>query len=528
MPQIELVERLSDRHDLTRDYARLVLFRRLLHRLGEVAERGHERASLFVGNAGEILFVALARDLLHQRRAARIGVLHIRTRLAVEVEHFVVAESDVLDAPVVEHRKGHRTHADRLCGRLFVRKVGTFRLDRLQCLGHRGVEHVFEEDDVPAARGQRSVFERHHAVRDVDHVVRPRLAHHPQHLEQLLEVQVLLIGDDIEALGKVVRLFAIDRRRKVARRVQRRAVAAHQKAGRILVLGEADDLSAVALFEQALGFELVEHGLHLVVVEALAGVGIEGHAETVVDPADLFHRDVFEPLEQTESLVVAVLDLLEPRPRLVFELGAFFRLRVEFDIYIKKSAHAFLLDLLAVAPLLERDDKFAELSAPIAQMIDADDVVPERAVDAVERRADRRVEHVPHVEGLGDVDGRIVDANGLARALFAAAVCVALAEHALDDVRRDRLFVKRKVDVRSDRLRLFEEVVAAYPRHDVLCKLRRALAEPAGELEARQTPIAHRRILGARHLRLDLFAVDILKYHRVRKQSLEIHIHLTR
>ena len=88
------------------------------------------------------------------------------------------------------------------------------------------------------------------------------------------------------------------------------------------------------------------------------------------------------------SLVVAVLDLLEPRPRLVFELGAFFRLRVEFDIYIKKSAHAFLLDLLAVAPLLERDNQLAELSAPIAQMIDADDVVPKRAVDAVERRAD--------------------------------------------------------------------------------------------------------------------------------------------
>ena len=78
-------------------------------------------------------------------------------------------------------------------------------------------------------------------------VLRPLLAHEFEHLEDLLEVQILLIGDDVEAFIEVVRLFAVDGGGEVARRIEGGAVRAQDEAGRHAVGFEVDDLRAVAL-----------------------------------------------------------------------------------------------------------------------------------------------------------------------------------------------------------------------------------------------------------------------------------------
>ena len=86
------------------------------------------------------------------------------------------------------------------------------------------MEHVFEQNDFPAPRAHRAVLHGDHAVGDVHHVLRPGLPHELQHLEELPEMEILLVGDDVQALVKVVCFFAVDRRGEVARGVEGRAV----------------------------------------------------------------------------------------------------------------------------------------------------------------------------------------------------------------------------------------------------------------------------------------------------------------
>ena len=53
-------------------------------------------------------------------------------------------------------------------------------------------------------------------------------------------------------------------------------------AGGMPVGFEIDDHRPLVLLEQALFLQFLDDGAHLVVVEALAGIGVEGHAEKFV------------------------------------------------------------------------------------------------------------------------------------------------------------------------------------------------------------------------------------------------------
>ena len=78
-------------------------------------------------------------------------------------------------------------------------------------------------------------------------IFRPFLAHQFQHLEKLLEVQILLIGDHVQAFIKIVRLLTVQRRGDVARGVQARAVRTQNDTRRHAVRFQIDDLCALAL-----------------------------------------------------------------------------------------------------------------------------------------------------------------------------------------------------------------------------------------------------------------------------------------
>ena len=151
-----------------------------------------------------------------------------------------------------------------------------------------------------------------------------------------------------------------------------------------------------------------------------------------------------------------------------------------------------LLSISSLSPhFFVSDDQFAELRAPVSEVIDTDDVIAERAVYAVKRRADRSIEHMSHVERFGDIDRGIVYAHGLAGAFFGPAVLAALSERPVQHLAGYGLFVQSEVDVRTDRLSLFQKVVRAYARNHVFCELGGTFAELSRELETRQTPVAH-------------------------------------
>ena len=113
-------------------------------------------------------------------------------------------------------------------------------------------------------------------------VLGPVVAHQLQHLEQLLEVQVLLVGHHVQALGEIVGIMAVLYRRQVAGHVQSSAVRAQEHRRRHTVLVQLYDLSALILDQQPFFLEFVKHGLHLVDVEALTRIGIELHAQHIV------------------------------------------------------------------------------------------------------------------------------------------------------------------------------------------------------------------------------------------------------
>ena len=85
-------------------------------------------------------------------------------------------------------------------------------------------QNVFEENDRSVSRTHRnliSVFveKGNHAVRNVNEILRPGLAHKLENLENLTEMKILLICDYVKALVEIVMRFAVASGGKVSRRV---------------------------------------------------------------------------------------------------------------------------------------------------------------------------------------------------------------------------------------------------------------------------------------------------------------------
>ena len=196
---------------------------------------------------------------------------------------------------------------------------------------------------------------------------------------------------------------------------------------------------------------------------------------------------------------------------------------MESDVNIEKSSYAALVYVLFIAPLFVRDDEFAELRAPVSEVIYADDLIAERAVYPAQRAADNGIEKVSHMERFGDIDGRKVDAYRLSRPYLRSAVVFAFRQYLFDDRRCDHLLVKRKVDVSADGFSLFEEIVRADAGNYLLREYHRAFFHFFSEFETRQTEISHRGIFGNRDERLYLRAFHVLKNNYIRKQFFVIH-----
>ena len=134
-------------------------------------------------------------------------------------------------------------------------------------------------------------------------------------------------------------------------------------------------------------------------------------AEDGVDLFDLCKRDLLEPIEQFQRFRVAVLDSLEPGPRLIVQRGICLHLLMIAHIDLDQLIHAALIDGVVIAPELVRHDHLAKLRAPVAEVVDAHGRKAEVVIDAVQRVADHGGRQVADVERLCDVDRGIVDAD---------------------------------------------------------------------------------------------------------------------
>ena len=215
---IKLVEFLRRIHAITRNYARLVIFCRGAHDVGELRQR-LDQLVLDVARLHDAARNLRARLAQHGRRA-RAGILHVHACFAVEIERFIVRKNNVFDFIVAQRAEDHRAHAHffRDLALLFERGI-LFRNDRVR-LFLALCDDVLEPNDFAFTRRHGAVLERYHAVSDVNKVLRPFFAHKLEHLENLFEMQILLIGDDVQAFLEIVRLFTVERRGKIARGVE--------------------------------------------------------------------------------------------------------------------------------------------------------------------------------------------------------------------------------------------------------------------------------------------------------------------
>ena len=234
------------------------------------------------------------------------------------------------------------------------------------------------------AGGEALALVADHAEGHVHQVLSPFVAHLFHHLEPLAEVQILLVGHDVEALVKVIFVLAPQGRGDVARGVESRAVLFENQAGRHagFFLVQIHDGGSVADGKQVFGLELFDDAAHLVVEEGFAVVAVKGHAQEIVHPLRILERKLLEPVEQIQRFLVAVLDGLEPAAALVLQRGVMLGFLMEAHIQAGERFHAFTLHLLPVAPELVSADQLAELRAPVAQIVDGDRFVAQKVEDA--------------------------------------------------------------------------------------------------------------------------------------------------
>ena len=491
---VELVEALGQIHAVAGDHARLALVQRGLEHLGELLQHAHHVLGLGVGQRGIVRRSVAGTGLAQHGACAGVGVHHIGAGLAVEVQRAIPVEVDVLDAVVVQREEHHRAHAHLTGDLVLVCKVGTLLVDDGAGLLDGGVEQVLQVHHAALAGGEGLALEGHHAEGHVLAVLIPVVAHQLQHLEQLAEVQILLVGHHVEGLVEVVGVLAVLGGGEVAGDVERRAVGAQdQRRGHAVGL-EVHDLCALILLQQVLFTQLVDDGLHLVVVEGLAGVGVELHAQQVVHALRVLQCHGLEPVEDLEGFRVAVLDLLEPGAALVVERLVVLGLGVEAHVELHHLVHAAVRHGVVVAPALVGGDHLAELGAPVAQMVHAHGVPAEELVELIEGVADHRGGQMADVEALGDVDGGVVQHHGLARAGVVGAVAFALLKHRLHHLFGIGGAVDEEVQIALDRLHP-AQIVRLDVGREGIGDHHRALAQGLGQLEAGEGVVAH---VGAR------------------------------
>ena len=218
------------------------------------------------------------------------------------------------------------------------------------------------------------------------------------------------------------------------------------------------------------------------------------HVQKFINFGDVFQGEFLEPLEERHALLVTLFDLFEIGTRLVVQRLVRFRFPMKADVQFVERAQAALFHVLAAAPALERGYEFAELRAVITQMVDAHGRISQKFMQFIERTSENGRRKVPDMKGLGDVDGGIVDADGLARSLVGRAVALLFGKDARKRFLRPEVAVDLEIDVAVHSRNFAHEFVRGNRFCDLLGDERGGFSENFRKFKARQGKVAHLRI----------------------------------
>ena len=359
--------------------------------------------------------------LAHNAAKTDVCILHVRTRVAFEAHDGIPVKADILQAAVLEVVEGKSADTDLACNEFLVFEARILFVDEFENLLLGGFNHIAEEacrTGTGLALFPLAVDHlEDHAERNVVHVLVPFAAHLLEHVEHLLEVECLSQVHHIKALVEVVFLFAVNCGSEVAGCVQRGTVTLADKARVQVEFIEHHHVAFLAVHQQVLFAEFVEHGRNLVFKEGFAGVVVKANAHHVVNAHEFLERCGAECGPKLAVEFVALFELRECSACFVFEAGFFLGGLGEACVKDVEFLHGECVQSCFIGRELFAEvhhDELTECSAPVAQVVDAFDLVTGCLVDAGKRVTDHCRTQMVEGEFLTDVRGAVVDADNLA------------------------------------------------------------------------------------------------------------------
>ena len=346
---------------------------------------------------------------------AREGVEQVRRGVADECEHGVPVEHVVALSVAGEVGVLDRADADNAgdVAPLLLGEVGVFFAHGVEGALLGLVEQTGEADDFAAARLERpAVLAKDRAEPDV--VELHAVARFPAvvQLEELLEVQLLPAVGDVNDLARLPTVLPVLERREVGRGVVGCAVA-FLDDGRVfleqLVVIKKDDLRAVAFLRDALGDEFVDDALEAVVVKTLAERLVEIDTEAAVNLVELMPRQLDHFIPNGEVFGVAALQLDELAPGADEDGLVLFAGGVDEFVEALHLGEGVPAKRVPIEVFLPADEQFAELRAPVADVIVGDNAVAEQPERLGQGIAENGRADVADVHRLGHVGRRVVD-----------------------------------------------------------------------------------------------------------------------
>ena len=307
-------------------------------------------------------------------------------------------------------------------------------------------------------------------------------------------MQGLLIGDHIQAFIEIIFLLAIYGRGYIPRGIKAGAVLFNYNAGGHGVIVQFYHLRALAFFQQPLLFQFGHYRLPFILIKAFSGIGIKGYAQKGIYAGYVPQGNILKPCEDFHGLPIVVLNFLEPGAGLV--LQGLVSLLIEADVKLYQFVYAGALHLLAAAPKLIGADELAELSAPVAQMVNAYAFIAQEIIKPVEGMAQGGGGEMPDMAFFRDIYGGIIYAYGFICALVRAAVSRALFRYAFQNAPGAAQSLYIKIEIAAGAFysaykgRLFN--ICGQLGRDGLGRL----AHNFGQFKAGQGVIAHFRLRG--------------------------------
>ena len=353
------------------------------------------------------------------------------------------------------------------------------------------MEQVFHQYHVAVTSGKFAAVQTYQTERYMNQVFVPVIAHFMDDFEPLRKVQVLVQSGQVDTFIEVICFLAVQRSCDVTGCVECAAVFTDNQARRHVLVFQIDNHCPFAFFQQTFFFQFIHNGCHFVVIEAFTGVCVEFNAQHIVNTFKFFDTDVIEPFPQCQGFVVAILHFYKPQTCFVVQFRRFFRFIMEFYINAHQFLNAFFFNGFFAAPFFVSNDKFTELCAPVAQMVNAYAFVAQLAVNLVQCVADNGRTQMTYMERLCDVGRGVVDNDGLTCAHVAFAVVFFFCQDSFQYLFGIEMLVHKEVDICANDFDISNEIGFFQFFTDFLCDEGRRFPQYLCQFKARVRKVPH-------------------------------------